>query len=172
MPIPDIGRLAVLVGASGVLLWAAVSDIYTRRIPNHAVLALLGLFLAWVLATGGDRLGSELLAGALALAVGYGFYAFNLMGGGDAKLFAATALFTGLAYLPAFALATVLTGGVMAIASLAVEPRRATAMFTARGKGDTGRGIAYGVAISIGGVLILWGVQFGNIQPFSLPPQH
>lgn len=172
MPIPDTGRIAVLTAVSGVLLFSAVSDIYTRRIPNLAVLALLALFAAWAVVTGGAGLGPALITGALALAVGYGLYAFGVMGGGDAKLFAATALFAGPAYLPAFALATVLTGGVMAVVSLASRPRRTAAMLATRDRGDTSSEIPYGVAIGIGGLLVLWGALFGNIAPFVLAPQH
>jgi prepilin peptidase CpaA len=169
MPILEAAPYVVALGFSLVLLWAAVSDILARTIPNRSILSLLALFLLWTLAHKGVGLGPALMAGVIALAVGYALYAFNVMGGGDAKLFAATALFTGLAYLPALALMTVLTGGVMAAVALAARPRRAILMFTVRGKGDFGRGIPYGVAIAIGGVYVLWGALLGNLLPYSLP---
>ena len=169
MPILEVARYALALGFSFVLLWAAVSDIVARIIPNRSVLGLLALFVLWALVNGGEGLAPSLIAGAIALAVGYGLYAFNVMGGGDAKLFAATALFTGLAYLPALALTTVLTGGVMAAVSLASRPRRAAIMIASRGKGDFGRGIPYGVAIAIGGVYVLWGALLGNLTPFAPP---
>jgi prepilin peptidase CpaA len=169
MPILEVARYVIAAGFSIVLLWAATTDIISRIIPNRAVLALLGLFLLWTLAGKGVSLGPDLLAGAIALAVGYLFYAFKVMGGGDAKLFAATALFTSLGYLPALALMTVLAGGVIAAVSLATKPRRAVAMLTLRGKGDFGRGVPYGVAIAIAGIYVLWGALFGNLLPYSLP---
>jgi prepilin peptidase CpaA len=169
MPLLDAARYALALGFSLVLLWAAVSDIVARTIPNRSVLSLLALFALWALVHGGEGLASGLMAGAIALSVGYGLYAANVMGGGDAKLFAATALFTGLAYLPALALMTVLTGGVIAAFALAARPRRATLMFSLKGKGDFGRGVPYGVAIAIAGVYVLWGALLGNIAPYALP---
>jgi Flp pilus assembly protein protease CpaA len=66
-----------------------------------------------------------------------------------------------LEHLSAFALATVLTGGAMAVVSLASRPTRALVMFNLRGKGDFGRGIPYGVAIGVGGIVVLWGYLVG-----------
>ncbi len=163
MPLPDIFRYAVATALSLVLVWAAASDIKDRRIPNRAVLAVLGLFAAWVLAGRGADLASDLAAGTLAFVVGYALYAFKIMGAGDAKLFGATALFVGLGHLGAFALATVLTGGAMAIVSIASRPRRAMVMVAMKGKGDFGRGIPYGVAIAVGGILVVWGLLTGRL---------
>ena len=69
MPLTDIVRFAVASIATGVLAWAALSDVRTRRIPNASVLALLALFVAWTLADGGAGLVSALEAGAIALVV-------------------------------------------------------------------------------------------------------
>lgn len=161
MPLPDILRYGVAVVLTGVLIWAAASDVSDRRIPNRAVLAVLGLFVFWVVADRGAGLASSLVAGAIAFAVAYGLYVFKIVGAGDAKLFAALALFAGLAHLPLFALATVWTGGLMALASLAARPRRAMIIIAMRGQGDHGRGIPYGVAIGVGAAVVLWGYLFG-----------
>jgi prepilin peptidase CpaA len=156
---------------AAVLTWAAVSDVMTRKIPNIAVLALIGLFGLWAVASGLAGLGSALGAAAIGFAAGFGLYLFKIMGAGDVKLFGATALFIGLAYLPMFALATALTGGVMAAVSLLTRPRRAAVMIALRGKGDFGRGIPYGVAISIGGLLTLWAVTSGVTLSELLHPR-
>jgi prepilin peptidase CpaA len=165
MQLADLLRYAIAIALSGVLAWAAISDFRSRRIPNHAVLSVLALFVPWTLASGGIGLASALMAGVVAFAVGYGLYAFKAVGAGDAKLFAALALFTGLAHLPAFALATVWTGGLMAIGALVARPRRALAMLSLRGQRDDGRGIPFGVAIGVGGVVVLWGYLSG-LLPF------
>jgi prepilin peptidase CpaA len=161
MPLPDILRYLIAALLSGVLVWAAVSDVRDRRIPNKAVLGVLGLFVLWAAANGGVGLASAVVAGAIAFAVGYGLYVFKVVGAGDAKLFAALALFAGLSHLPLFALATVWTGGLMAIVSLAASPRRALTIFVMRGQGDHGRGIPYGVAIGVGAGVVLWGYLCG-----------
>jgi prepilin peptidase CpaA len=157
----DVLRYAIAIALSAVLAWAAVSDIRTRRIPNKAVLSVLALFVPWTLAGEGVGLASALVAGVIAFAIGYGLYAFRAMGAGDAKLFASLALFGGLAHLPVFALVTVWTGGLMAIGALVARPRRALVMLSLRGQGNHGRGIPYGVAIGVGGAVVLWGYLTG-----------
>jgi len=161
MPLPEVFRYLIAAVLTGVLIWAAASDVRDRRIPNRAVLSVLGLFVLWTAANGGAGLLSAVVAGAIAFAVGYGLYVFKIVGAGDAKLFSALALFAGLSHLPLFALATVWTGGLMALASLAASPRRAIVMLAMRGQGDHGRGIPYGVAIGIGGAIVLWGYLSG-----------
>jgi prepilin peptidase CpaA len=156
MPHPDPAHLALVTVLSAVLSWAAISDIASRRIPNIAVLGVLGLYAVWALLGAGAGLGPALAAAAISFAVGYLLYFFNVMGAGDVKLFAATAPFVGLAYLPLFALATVLSGGAIAAISLIARPRRAAVIFTLRGKGDFGRGVPYGVAIAFGGMFAIW----------------
>jgi prepilin peptidase CpaA len=167
--IPNSAPAIVLaVAASLILLWAAVSDVQKRIIPNLSVLALLGVFLAWaVLVLGfGQPLASALAAAAIAFAVTFALYAFKVIGAGDSKLFAAAALFCGLGYLPLFALATVMAGGVIAAVSIASRPNRAVVMLAMGGKGDWGRGIPYGVAIAIGAAVVLWGSIGGYVQPY------
>jgi len=73
---------------------------------------------------------------------------------------------TGLGYLPLFALATVLAGGVIAVVSLVARPNRTMAMLAMGGKGDWGRGIPYGVAIAIGAAVVMWGSIGGYVQPY------
>ncbi|MGH6997921.1 MAG: A24 family peptidase [Phenylobacterium sp.] len=148
---------------SGVLICVAVSDVMDRRIPNAAVLAVVALFALWALADRGASLGSGLAAAAIGFAVGFVFYLMRIMGAGDVKLFTAVALFTGLGYLHLFALATVLAGGAMAVVAMAARPRRALVMFTLKGRGDFGRGIPYGVAIAVGGLIAVWGALTGAL---------
>jgi hypothetical protein len=44
------------------------------------------------------------------------------------------------------------------------------AMFAMRGKGDWGQGIPYGVAIAIGGAVIMWAPIAGLVQPLGARP--
>jgi prepilin peptidase CpaA len=167
--IPNSAPAIVLAAAaSGILAWAAVSDIRRRIIPNVAVAALLAVFLGWaVVVLGfGPPLVSALAAGGVALAVTFALYVFKVVGAGDSKLFAVGALFFGLGYLPLFALTTVLAGGVVAAASLALRPRRAAVMLAMGGKGDWGRGVPYGVAIAAGAAIVLWGAIGGYVEPY------
>ncbi len=79
---------ALLVAATG-----AVWDIRSRRIPNAlcAVLAVASL-ASLILSQGMDAAGWGLLHGAIALVIGMVLFRFGMVGGGDAKFYAAAAL--------------------------------------------------------------------------------
>ena len=164
----EIARYGVSVALTGVLIWAAVSDALTRKIPNASVLAVLALFVAWSFLSPPGALTGALVAGVITFVVFYALYAFGIIGAGDTKLFSAVALFAGLAYLGPFAMGTVLAGGVMAAVTLASRPQRALVMFNLKGRGDHGRGIPYGCAIAFGGILMLWGRVLGLLTPYTM----
>lgn len=153
--------LLVLIVTPMLLAFGAMSDFLTYKIPNWISLALIGVFAGAVLLSGMafSLAGFHVLTGALALTLGFALFAFNLIGGGDAKFFAAGALWMGpagfLDYMFAFALA----GGVLAAAVLALR-RLPQPAFTARigflnalwtPKG----GIPYGVALGLGALIAL-----------------
>lgn len=172
MPLLDPLHWALAAAFTAVLAWAALTDVASRRIPNAAILVLVVIFVPWALTGAPAGLGSGLAAGAIGFAVGFALYLFGVMGAGDVKLFAATALFLGLAYLPMFAVATSLAGGAVVLIALATQPRRAMVMFATRGAAGHGRGVPYGVAISIGGLATLWAVTAGVTVLDILHPLH
>ena len=157
----ETGRLAVAVGLTLVLLVVSVSDVRSRRIPNAAVLVMLGLFAAWTALNGGAGLVSSLEAAAIGLAVTATLYLCKVIGAGDSKLFAAAALFAGMSLLPLMALITVLIGGAIALAMLVMRPVRGLVMLQMRGKGDWGRGVPYGVPIAIACAAVVWAPLLG-----------
>ncbi len=110
--------MALIFGAA--LLAVAIGDARTLRIPNVAVifLALLYFPAAWLEIDGTSGWASHLGAGLLMFAIGYVLFFLRVFGGGDAKLMAALALWTGLADLSRFALLTAIFGGVLALALL------------------------------------------------------
>lgn len=124
--------LAPLVWAT-LLAWLAlvcVSDGRHRRIPNRLVLAglVLGLAAQAALPRGAGLLdlshpGSvgfwdALVAVLLSGAAGWLLYRLGLFGGGDAKLLAAVAAFTGTTGVLPVILATLLAGGLLALTVL------------------------------------------------------
>jgi prepilin peptidase CpaA len=163
MALTEIGRWAIAMLLSAVLAWAAVSDIRERRIPNWTVLTILGLFVPWILLGHGVLL--ALAAGAIALVVSFALYALGWFGAGDSKLFSAVALFASLSHLAQLTLITALTGGLIAIVGLVLQPTRAMVMLNMRGKGDFGRGVPYGVAIAVGAAAVVWGDVLGLVLP-------
>ena len=161
----------VAVLLTGVLAWAAVSDVRHRRIPNWTVLAVIGLFVPWALAATLPWSLAALAAGALALVVTLGLYAAGWVGAGDSKLFAAAALLVGLGHLALLALATALAGAVVVVISIVSRPTRALVMLRMRGKGDFGRGVPYGVAIALAAAALVW-ADLLKIPLPDLIPHH
>lgn len=136
--------------ATGLFAAAAVCDLGWRRIPNGLVLGLFGLGLARLgLAWGAGAplagLTADLAASLLLLALGTLAFQARLLGGGDVKLFAAAALWIGVADLLPFLARTALAGGVLAVGVLAWG-------LATRGRGAQGS-LPYGVAIALGGIL-------------------
>ncbi len=138
-----------------LVAFAAVSDIARRTIPNWTVIALAVVWIGAAIA--GQSVGAwyyALLSAVIAFGLGYVFYLFGIMGAGDAKLFTAAALFTGLGWLMQFALITALLGGLLAVVYLIIRPRKALRGLTARGRAEaaadgTQAGIPYGVPIAL-----------------------
>jgi prepilin peptidase CpaA len=138
------------LAAVGLFAAAAVTDTRARRIPNllPAGLALLGVArigAALAAGAGAGMVAADLGAALAVFAAGAVAFRFGLLGGGDAKLFAAGALWLGAAAVGPFLLATVLAGGVLAVGFLAAG--------MLRGPG-AGAGLPYGIAIAAGGILV------------------
>jgi prepilin peptidase CpaA len=142
------------------MAFAAANDLFTMKIPNRISLALIGAFVAIAVLT---RMPLEAFGIHVAIALGvlaatFVLFWMNMLGGGDAKLMAAGALWMGpdhiiefLAYVTAF-------GGVLAIAMLAYRSFLPANAFPlpgwARRLHKTGEGIPYGIAIAAGGLLL------------------
>jgi prepilin peptidase CpaA len=97
------------------LLWAAISDLKRRRVPN-AVSAFVftgGIGINWFDLGAGAALGG-LAAAVLSILVLFAPWKAGGIGGGDVKLTAAAATWVGLSHFVWFILATALAGGVVA----------------------------------------------------------
>ena len=100
-----------------LMAFAASSDLFTMTISNRLSLALAGGFFLLALITGMSlaALGMHLAAAALVLAIAFIFFARGWIGGGDAKLVAATALWFGFAHLLDYLLYASLFGGALTL---------------------------------------------------------
>jgi prepilin peptidase CpaA len=120
--LPLVKACLVLVFPA-LVLTAAVKDATTFRIPNWISLALIAGFVPAALAIGLPlpAIGLHLGVGLAALVAGMAMFALRWIGGGDAKLFAAAALWLGWpAALPYLAV-TGLAGGGLAVALLGLR---------------------------------------------------
>ncbi|MCC6775302.1 MAG: prepilin peptidase [Hyphomicrobiales bacterium] len=100
-----------------MMAFAASSDLLTMTISNRVSLVLIGGFvlLAAFSGIGFTELLWHVAAGAVVLVVAFGFFARGWIGGGDAKLAAATALWLGFDHLLAYLLYASLFGGALTL---------------------------------------------------------
>lgn len=100
------------------LLLAAYRDFDAMTIPNTVVLAMMaGFFLTLPLTwMGAGPFLEHLAVGGVFFVAGFALFAFGLIGGGDAKLMAAIALWFGYVDAVAFVLYTTIFGAAIAIA--------------------------------------------------------
>lgn len=143
------------------MLFAAISDMLSMTIANRVSLILLASFAIIAPLTGMDwgQYGAHFSAGLLALAVTFGLFALGGMGGGDAKLISATAVWMGLsAELLQYLVVGAVAGGLLTLAIL-VYRKSPIAAFTGhniflRHFADEKAGVPYGVALGIAGLVI------------------
>ena len=112
--VADAIRLALF---PAMMAFAASSDFLTLTISNRVSLILVGGFLALAVIGGvsaADVL-SHLAAGCVVLIATFSLFARGIIGGGDAKLAAATALWLGFDHLLPYLLYASLLGGVLSV---------------------------------------------------------
>jgi prepilin peptidase CpaA len=106
-----------LVLFPALMAFAASSDLLTMTISNRVSLILAGGFLVLAFATGmgaADIL-YHVAAGGVVLVVAFGFFTRGWIGGGDAKLAAASALWLGFDHLLPYLLYASLFGGALSL---------------------------------------------------------
>lgn len=141
--------------------WAAISDALTFTIPNRISLVFVASFVLAALIVGlpWSILVDHLGAGITMLLVGFGMFARGRLGGGDAKLMAAAALWLGFEHLLPFLLWTAILGGGLALLLLAyrrmLPPPWLICQPWALRLHDPKEGIPYGIALA-GAALIVY----------------
>jgi prepilin peptidase CpaA len=113
----DLARILVF---PALMAFAAASDLFTMTISNRVSILLAAAFLLLAVATGMGpyEILSHLGAGALVLLIAFGCFAMGWVGGGDAKVAAAAALWFGFGHLLNYLLYASLFGGVLTIVLL------------------------------------------------------
>jgi prepilin peptidase CpaA len=159
-------QTAVLIIGIAILTIIAHGDVRKRRIPNALSLAVAALGLTRILLVDDPvAAGYTLMAGAAILVVAFLLFWRDVIGGGDAKLLPAMALFIGYRNLLDFLFLMSLCGGVLALAIMARDnfgPRRLRppasgpgGEITASIAAPTRSTVPYGVAIAVAGVITL-----------------
>ena len=144
------------------MIGAVAYDISTMTIPNWISLVLILAFLGLAIPAGMtmSEIGIHIAIGMAALIAGFLLFAVGFVGGGDAKFLAATSLWIGTGlYLHYFFFAT-LAGGALAL-SLILVRQFPLPIFLLKQEWiarlhHSENGIPYGVALSIGGLLVFF----------------
>jgi prepilin peptidase CpaA len=156
--------LAFLIVAvfAGCMIWAAVSDMLSMTIANRIPVILVASFVGFALLAGmgWTALSIHVAVGIAVLLVTFAMFAAGAMGGGDAKLIAATSLWLGLSMpLAQYLVWSALIGGLLTVVLVLyrVSPLGpATVHLPAlRYIADREKGIPYGIALGIAGLLVL-----------------
>lgn len=101
---------------AAMLVAAVTTDIRSQRIPNAVVAAGMGCALVLAALPGGVGLPNAFLGLAAGFAAMLPLHLLRVMGAGDVKLMAAVGAFIGFPGALGAVLATLVAGGVMAIA--------------------------------------------------------
>jgi prepilin peptidase CpaA len=153
----DIARILLF---PALMAFAAASDLFTMTISNKVSLALAAGFLGLALASGMgpyDIL-SHLGAGATVLLVAFACFAMGWVGGGDAKVAAAAALWFGFGHLLNYLVYASIFGGALTL--LLLQFRQWPLPYPFAGQAwllklhAKESGIPYGIALAIGALMI------------------
>jgi prepilin peptidase CpaA len=143
------------------MAYAAISDMLSMTIANRVSVLLVLAFVVLAPMTGMDwqTFGLHLAAGFAVLAVTFTLFALGGMGGGDAKLLAATAVWMGLGMpLMEYLVYSAALGGLLTLLILMYRGSP-LAVYTGhnillRNLADKEVGVPYGIALGIGGILV------------------
>ncbi len=163
----------ILVVFPFCMIYAALSDILSMTIANRVSVILLLAFALVAPLTGMEWsiFAWHFAAGGIVLAGAFALFALGGMGGGDAKLLTATAVWMGFDHqLLSYLLNSAFLGGVLTLCVLAYRKSPLSAytggnMFL-RHFADEKAGVPYGVALGVGGLiafpsspLMLWAIE-------------
>lgn len=135
-------------------LYAAGHDFSCLKIPNWLNLAIAALFIpaAGVSGLPLEMVGGHVIAGVVAFVLGYGLFAFGIIGGGDAKMLPGVLLWLGPDAALPFLFYMAMAGGVLTLCLIIA--RKAVPVEIVPGKirasFEEKAGVPYGVAIAAG----------------------
>ena len=156
--------LIVLLLFPWAMAYAAASDLFTMTISNRVSLLLVAGFALLAFVNGLDlhTIGMHVAAALVVLVLAFLAFAMRWIGGGDAKLAAATALWLGWGAAYDYLLIASFLGGLLTLLILALRSDMAEALLPASGLRldwvarlrRKGGGVPYGIALAATGLLM------------------
>jgi prepilin peptidase CpaA len=170
----DLARLFVF---PALMAFAASSDLLTMTISNRVSLLLIAAFLILAPFTGMPiaAIGMHVAAGMTVLVVAFACFALGWIGGGDAKVAAAAALWFGFDHLMPYLLFASVFGGALTLLMLQFRqwplPYALAAQPWLSRLHGRDSGIPYGIALALGALMVypqtVW-VQAVDLTRFTL----
>jgi prepilin peptidase CpaA len=155
-----IKDLLILTIFPGAMACAAATDLFTMTVPNRLALALVACFfvVATLAGLGWYAVGLHVALALAALAVTSTFFSFGWIGGGDAKLFAATCLWLGPAAIFTYSIYVVLIGAALTLLLLFWRWLPLPVMLSSQSwlvrLHSPKEGVPYGIALAAAGLLV------------------
>lgn len=153
-------QAAIFVVFPFCMAFAAISDLVSMTIANRISIGLVLAFVLLAPLTGmaWPAIGMHLAAGGVLLGVTFVLFAIGAMGGGDAKLISASAVWFGFSVgLVNYLVLSALAGGVLTIALIVFRKSNLSILVGSnvllRHVADQKAGVPYGIALGIGGLL-------------------
>jgi prepilin peptidase CpaA len=152
--------MAALIMFPALMAFAGTSDFFTMTISNSISLALLVGFMGLALAVGMpvSEIALHLSCGAGFLCLTFILFAFGWIGGGDAKLSAATAIWLGWGNVVDYVGVASVIGGILTLIFLQIRKWPMPQFLTARDwfarLYEQGNGVPYGIALAAAGLIV------------------
>ena len=160
----------IVLGVFSLLMaWAAYSDLKSFTLSNRLCLATAALYPIYLLTLymtdQGLPLWDIVISVAIAAAifmVCVGFFALNIMGGGDVKLIPIVVLWAGTAHILNFLLIMSVVGGLFAAAIIIINRIKASKYYKSSANINLSMAemkesaVPYGVGIAIGGLYVAY----------------
>jgi prepilin peptidase CpaA len=157
----SLSFIAVLIAFPAMMAYAAASDLVSMTISNQLCIVLIVIFglCAALLGLSWSQIGWHLAAGSLVLFACFGMFAAGWIGGGDAKLAAATALWFGFDQLMPYLMLAGVAGGLLTLLILNLRsgplPAMAENWSWARRLHAADQGVPYGIALAFSALFVL-----------------
>jgi prepilin peptidase CpaA len=152
--------IVTLVLFPAAMAFSASSDLFSMTISNRAniVLALAYPLLALSVGVPVGAIAANVACGVVVLLVTFTMFTRGWIGGGDAKLAAATAPWLGWALMLEYGVLTSLLGGALTLAILfsrrAPLPNWAARLDWVARLHHPGNGVPYGIALAVAGLAL------------------
>lgn len=155
-----ITHLLIITVFPLAMAFAAAYDLFSMTIPNWIPLVLIAGFalLAGLSGLGWSSIGLHVALACGALIVTFAMFSFGWIGGGDAKLFAATSLWLGPEQMLLFAIYAALFGGALTLVILIVRSLPLPEALGSQGwisrLYSADEGVPYGIALAAAGLIV------------------